>query len=94
MFNEIREDLITAKKIMIHPYGFLQGDAKTSGAAATIRYYVVLSAVLAILNLVVNITGFPSDVIHASTNAQMAAYKYSPLLEQRFGVSRHVWTGC
>jgi len=49
MFNEIREDLITAKKIMIHPYGFLQGDAKTSGAAAAIRYYVVLSGVLAIL---------------------------------------------
>jgi len=86
-------DLQTAKRVMTQPYDFFQGDVARIGVTGSLRYYVVLSVILAILTPAINIAGFPSDVIHASTNAQMAAFKYSPLLEQQFGVSRHLWTG-
>ena len=93
MFEEVKKDFRTAKSIVSHPYDFFQKVVTTSDASEVFKYYVVLSAFLALLTPIINIAGFPSDVIHASTNAQMAAYKFSPLLEQSFGLSRHVWTG-
>ncbi len=93
MFMEMREDLGTAWRVMARPYEFLMGEAASRGTRDVVRYYAVLSLVLAILTPLANVAGFPSDVVHASTNAQMGAYKYAPLVEGLTGVSRHLWTG-
>ena len=87
------EDLETAMRVMAQPYNFLMGEATSRSTMEVVRYYAILSLVLALLTPLANIAGFPSDVIHASTNAQMGAYKYAPLVEELTGVSRHVWTG-
>lgn len=93
MFENLIQDFKTAKTIMIRPYAFFQRASGKADVASVFRYYVVLSLLLAILTPVVNVLGFPSDVIHASTNAQMAAYKYAPIIEQYVGITRHFWTG-
>jgi hypothetical protein len=93
VLESVTEDLGTARKMMTHPYDFLMGEAASRGTWGVVRYYAVLSLILALLTPVANIAGFPSDVIHASTNAQMGAYKYAPQLEQITGLSRHLWTG-
>jgi len=87
------EDLGTARRVMVYPYDFMMGEAASRGIREVVRYYAVLSLFLAVLTPLVNIAGFPSDVVHASTNAQMGAYHYAPKMEQITGVSRHVWTG-
>lgn len=89
----LRDDLETAMTVMARPYDFLMGEAASRSTREVVRYYAVLSLVLAIMTPLANIAGFPSDVIHASTNAQMGAYKYAPMVEGLTGVSRHVWTG-
>ena len=93
IFGRLMQHLETAKTVMIRPYTFFQKGSDKEGAGSVFQYYVVLSILLAILTPIINIFGFPSDVIHASTNAQMAAYKYAPMIEQILGVSRHLWTG-
>ena len=93
MFAMLTSDLKTAKRVMTQPYAFFHGDVARIGVTEALRYYMMLSLILAILTPMINLAGFPSDVIHASTNAQMAAFKYSPLLEQQLAVSRHLWTG-
>jgi len=93
IFGRLMQHLETAKTIMIRPYTFFQKGSNKDGAGSVFQYYVVLSLLLAILTPIINILGFPSDVIHASTNAQMAAYKYAPMIEQLLGVSKHLWTG-
>ena len=92
-FEKILQDLQTAKNIMIKPYVFFEKTSVTVDAMSVFRYYVLLSLILSILTPIINILGFPSDVIHASTNAQMGAYKYAPLIEQLIGGSRYLWTG-
>ena len=89
----IKEDLNTAKQVMMYPYHFIEDEVGYYGITQTIRYYITLTIILSLLTPIINIAGFPSDVIHASTNAQMAAFKYSPFMEQLLGVSRHFWTG-
>ena len=89
MLESVTEDLGIARKVMTHPYDFLMGEAASRETWGVVRYYAVLSLILALLTPVANIAGFPSDVIHASTNAQMGAYKYAPQLEQITGLSRH-----
>ena len=93
MFQSAMGDLETAKRMMVKPYDFLMEEASARSPREAVRYYVVLSLILATLTPLINVAGFPSDVIHASTNAQMGAYKYSPVLEERTGFSRHLWTG-
>ncbi len=93
MFGMLQRDLGTARRVFTQPYDFFERDVARIGVMEAIRYYVALSAVLATLTPVMNVAGFPSDVVHASTNAQMAAFKYSPLLEQQLGASRYLWTG-
>ncbi len=93
MFQSAKGDLEAAKRMLVEPYDFLMGEASARSPRESVRYYAVLSLILATLTPLVNVTGFPSDVIHASTNAQMGAYKYSPVLEERTGLSRHLWTG-
>jgi hypothetical protein len=93
MFRQTRQDLAMAKEIMTRPYAFFRESKSGADVVSVVRYYLVLSVLLAILTPVVNMAGFPSDVVHASTNAQMAAYKYAPVIEQYVGLSRHVWTG-
>jgi hypothetical protein len=89
----IREDLVTAVRVMVRPYDFLLGEAPSRDTGEVVRFYAVLSLLLALMTPLANIAGFPSDVVHASTNAQMGAYKYAPLLEEATGLNRHVWTG-
>ena len=93
MLRALRGDLGTARRVMAYPYDFMMGEAASRGTREVVRYYAVLSLLLAVLTPLVNIAGFPSDVVHASTNAQMGAYHYAPQMEQITGVSRHVWTG-
>lgn len=93
MLRALRGDLGTARRVIVYPYDFMMGEAASRGTREVVRYYAVLSLFLAVLTPLINIAGFPSDVVHASTNAQMGAYKYAPQLEQITGVSRHVWTG-
>ena len=93
MLRALKGDLGTAMTVMTRPYDFLMGEAASRGTLEVVRYYAVLSLVLALLTPLANIAGFPSDVVHASTNAQMGAYKYAPLVEELTGVSRHIWTG-
>ena len=93
MLRALKADIETAMTVMAQPYDFLMGEASSRGTRGVVRYYAVLSLVLALLTPLANIAGFPSDVIHASTNAQMGAYKYAPLVEEVTGVSRHAWTG-
>lgn len=78
---------------MISPHAFFKQAGSERDAISVFRYYIVLSFFLAVMTPIVNIAGFPSDVIHASTNAQMAAYKYAPMIEQYLGISKHFWTG-
>jgi len=85
-------DFVKAKDIMIRPYTSFKQAGSEGDAISVFRYYIVLSLLLAALTPIVNIAGFPSDVIHASTNAQMAAYKYAPMIEQCVGISRYFWT--
>ena len=85
--------LKTAMRVMTRPYDFLKSEAASINVRDVVRYYVALSVILAFMTPLANIAGFPSDVIHASTNAQMGAYRYSSLLEQWLGASRHLWTG-
>jgi hypothetical protein len=89
----IREDLVTAVRVMARPYDFLLGEAPSRDTGEVVRFYAVLSLLLALMTPLANIAGFPSDVVHASTNAQMGAYKYAPLLEEATGLNRHAWTG-
>jgi hypothetical protein len=93
VLGAMREDLVTAVRVMTRPYDFLMGEAQSRGAGEAVRFYAVLSLLLALMTPLANIAGFPSDVVHASTNAQMGAYKYAPRLEEATGVTRHVWTG-
>ena len=93
MLRALRGDLGNAMTVMVRPYDFLMEEAASRGTRKVVRYYAVLSLVLALLTPLANVAGFPSDVVHASTNAQMGAYKYAPLVEELTGVSRHVWTG-
>ena len=93
MFESAIQDFAKAKEIMLKPYSFFRESKNERGLVSVIRYYIVLSFFLAVLTPIINIVGFPSDVIHASTNAQMAAYKYAPMIEQAVGISRHFWTG-
>ena len=93
MLRALRGDLGTARRVLVYPYDFMMGEAASRGTREVVRYYAVLSLFLAVLTPLVNIAGFPSDVVHASTNAQMGAYHYAPQIEQITGVSRHVWTG-
>ncbi len=86
-------DFATAKNIMIRPYAFFKQARDEQNPASVFRYYVLLSFFLAVMTPVANAAGFPSDVIHASTNAQMAAYKYAPMIVKYLGISRHFWTG-
>lgn len=57
------------------------------------RYYLVLNVVLAVLTPITVFLGFPCDIVHAGTNAQMGAYLYSPFLENITGLSRYLWIG-
>ena len=91
--EEASTDLVTAKRILIAPHALFQRLSEGVGVGSVVRYYVLLSIILATLTPCINLLGVPSDVVHASTNAQMAAYKYSPWMEQVFGISRHLWTG-
>ena len=93
MLRALRGDLGNAMTLMVRPYDFLMEEAASRGTREVVRYYTVLSLVLALLTPLANVAGFPSDVVHASTNAQMGAYKYAPLVEELTGVSRHLWTG-
>ena len=93
MLRALRGDLGTAMTVMARPYDFLMEEAASRGTREVVRYYTVLSLVLALLTPLANVAGFPSDVVHASTNAQMGAYKYAPLVEELTGVSCHFWTG-
>jgi hypothetical protein len=90
VLGAMREDLVTAVRVMTRPYDFLMGEAQSRGAGEAVRFYAVLSLLLALMTPLANIAGFPSDVVHASTNAQMGAYKYAPMLEEATGVTRHV----
>jgi hypothetical protein len=93
MLRALRIDLGTAMTVMAQPYDFMVAEATSRRTREVFRYYAILSLVLALLTPLANIAGFPSDVIHASTNAQMGAYKYAPQVEEFTSVSRHVWTG-
>jgi hypothetical protein len=93
MIKEVLNDLEMGKRILIAPHALFQRLSNGVDAASVFRYYVISSLILATLTPIVNILGFPSDVIHASTNAQMTAYKYSPMMEHLTGISRHIWTG-
>ena len=93
MMREVLYDLETGKRILIAPHALFQQLSDNVDAGSVFRYYVFFSLILATLTPIINILGFPSDVIHASTNAQMTAYKYSPMMEQLSGISRHLWTG-
>ncbi len=90
--RKVVQDLYTAKSVFLDPYTFFQTARDRGEAVDVVRYYVVMSVILAILTPVANVLGFPSDVIHASTNAQMTAYKFAPVFEQYTGASRHLWT--
>ena len=93
MVKELYRHFKTGKEILISPHVLFERLSVEGNATSVFKYYIALNLVLAILTPIVNILGFPSDVIHASTNAQMAAYKYSPVLEQYLVISRHFWTG-
>ncbi len=93
MMKEVLSDLKTGQRILIAPHALFQRLSNGVEVGGVFRYYVISSLILATLTPIVNILGFPSDVIHASTNAQMTAYKYSPMMEQLTGLSRYLWTG-
>ncbi|MBO3803160.1 MAG: YIP1 family protein [Candidatus Brockarchaeota archaeon] len=93
LFAEVVRYLRIAKAVLAEPHGFFQRARSEAGAKDAARFYLAMSAILAFLTPVANLMGFPSDVIHASTNAQMAAFKYAPIFELYVGGSRHVWTG-
>ncbi len=93
MMEEALTTLVTAKRILIAPHALFQRLSDDEGAGRVIRYYVLLSLILATLTPCINLLGIPSDVVHASTNAQMTAYKYASWMEHVFGASRHLWTG-
>jgi len=93
MLKELYRNFKTGKEILISPHALFERLSTEGNATSVFKYYIALNLVLVILTPIVNILGFPSDVIHASTNAQMAAYKYSPVLEQHLVISRHFWTG-
>jgi hypothetical protein len=93
VMKTVFSDLETGKGILTAPHAVFQRLSDDVNAASVFRYYVIFSLILATFTPIVNILGFPSDVIHASTNAQMTAYKYSPMMEQLTGISKHLWTG-
>jgi hypothetical protein len=86
-------DVKKAWNIIAQPRSTFETEKEVEGYLSPLRWFLVLNVVLAILTPLVSWLGFPANIIHSGTNAQMGAYIYAPLLETITGLSRYFWVG-
>ncbi|MFX1576050.1 MAG: YIP1 family protein [Promethearchaeota archaeon] len=86
-------DVKKAWNIIAQPQSTFETEKKVEGFWSVLRWFLVLNIVLAVLTPLVSWFGFPANIIHSGTNAQMGAYIYAPLLETITGLSRYFWVG-
>ncbi len=80
-------------KIIINPEEFYDIERDKSSYIRILKYYSIILIIVSVLTPIMNYLGFPSNIIHAGTNAQMGAYQTAPLLEDITGISRYIWVG-
>ena len=86
-------DFKKAWQIIVHPKRTFEGEKTLIGYWRVLRWFLLINLILAVLTPFVSWLGFPANIIHSGTNAQMGAYVYAPLLELTTGVSRYFWVG-
>jgi hypothetical protein len=87
MFNELTK----AWRFIIEPEEMFAQEHDIMGFWPIVRWYLVVNIVLAILTPIVICFGFPCDIIHSGSNAQMGAYVQAPQIEAVTGISRYFW---
>ncbi len=86
-------DFRKALSLVLHPDVVFEGERESQGYWPVLRFFLVLSVILALLTPFVNWFHIPCDIVHAGTNAQVGAYLQAPLLEASTGISRYFWVG-
>lgn len=86
-FSEIRKSW----EIIWNPKEFYIKEKDSKSYIPLIKYYLEILIILTILTPIMNFLGFPSNIIHGGTNAQMGAYLYAPSFEAVTGITRYFW---
>ncbi len=86
-------DLKKAYNVMARPKQTFEVEKGVSGYWPILRWFLLLNVLLAVLTPFITLLGFPANIIHSGTNAQMGAYVYAPFLEATTGISRYLWVG-
>lgn len=81
--------LVTDMKIAWHfitrPKQTFEEEKSVSGYWPVLRWFLLLNVILALFTPLVSWLGFPANIIHSGTNAQMGAYVYAPVFEATTG---------
>ena len=86
-------DFTKTWQIIAYPRQTFADEKKISGYWPILRWFLLLNMIPALLTPLVSWFGFPANIIHSGTNAQMGAYLYAPIFEAITGISRYFWVG-
>jgi len=89
----VSEEFLKSWRFISRPAESFEAEKGVQGYWKIARFYLALNIVLAVLTPLTVFLGFPCDIVHAGTNAQMGAYLYAPSVETVTGISRYLWVG-
>ena len=89
----LQTDITKTWQILTHPDQFFDAERSRGGYWPIFRFFLLLNLLLACLTPLMIWLGFPANIVHAGTNAQMGSYLYAPFLEAVTGITRYLWIG-